>query len=142
MPYIKQEDREPLKPHIENLGNAIDSEGELNYVISMLLHAYMRKKGIRYGNMNAVVGVLECAKMEFYRQVAAAYEDAKIFENGNIDDLASDVKGDAEKSFIENRLGASMPVIPGPWHGTAGGGTCNVEGSSDGQPDIPSSTSN
>jgi len=30
------------------------------------------------------VGVLECAKMELYRRVAAPYEDKKKEENGDV----------------------------------------------------------
>jgi hypothetical protein len=31
-----------------------------------------------------VVGVLECAKLEIYRRIAAPYEDKKIVENGDV----------------------------------------------------------
>ena len=30
------------------------------------------------------MGVLECCKLEFYRRVAAPYEDIKIEENGDV----------------------------------------------------------
>ena len=31
-----------------------------------------------------LIGVLECAKLELYRRVAAPYEDDKIDENGDV----------------------------------------------------------
>jgi len=37
-----------------------------------------------YSDYNALVGVLECAKLEFYRRAVAAYEDKKIKENGDV----------------------------------------------------------
>ena len=34
--------------------------------------------------LNAAIGVLECAKLELYRRVVAMYEDGKIKENGDV----------------------------------------------------------
>jgi hypothetical protein len=39
---------------------------------------------LRYYHINKAVGVLECIKMEFYRRVAAPYEDTKIEQNGDV----------------------------------------------------------
>ena len=39
---------------------------------------------LRYTHVNEAVGVLECAKLELYRRVAAPYEDEKIAENGDV----------------------------------------------------------
>ncbi len=33
---------------------------------------------------NAVVGALECAKLELYRRMVAPYENGKIAENGDV----------------------------------------------------------
>jgi hypothetical protein len=87
MPYIVQDDRpqyeEVLDKLIEllkaNSPEAID--GHLNYVVTRII------KGIyplRYYHINKAVGVLECIKMEFYRRVAAPYEDTKIEQNGDV----------------------------------------------------------
>jgi hypothetical protein len=40
--------------------------------------------GKNYKHINEIIGVLECAKQEFYRRVAAPYEDTKIQENGDV----------------------------------------------------------
>ncbi|MBI9085367.1 MAG: hypothetical protein JEZ11_17360 [Desulfobacterales bacterium] len=80
MPYVKQEDRKRL-----DAGEKPKNAGELNYVISKILDAYLEAKGgIRYAHLNEIVGVLECAKLELYRRLAAPYEDRKIDENGDV----------------------------------------------------------
>ena len=38
----------------------------------------------RYAHLNEAIGVLECAKLELYRRVAAPYEDEKIAESGDV----------------------------------------------------------
>lgn len=80
MPYIKPEDR----LHILADEKSISSPGELNYFISTLVNWYISEKGKNYSTLNEVIGVLECAKLELYRRVAAPYEDIKIDENGDV----------------------------------------------------------
>jgi len=90
MPYIAPEYRDELNPHIDQLVSRIASEGEMNYCISQLLGKYFginRDTGqweINYNRINSAIGVLECAKLEFYRRLAAPYEDKKIKTNGDI----------------------------------------------------------
>jgi hypothetical protein len=49
-----------------------------------MLHIYLREKGIKYANINEVIGALECCKLELYRAIAAPYEEEKIEENGQV----------------------------------------------------------
>ena len=56
-------------------------DGELNYVITRILK---ESYPLRYFNLNRAMGVLECAKLEFYRRVVAPYEDIKIKESGDV----------------------------------------------------------
>ncbi|MED5474943.1 MAG: hypothetical protein VX770_02840 [Candidatus Neomarinimicrobiota bacterium] len=79
MPYIKKEDRIKL-----NKSNISNNPGELNFQITMLINSYLKRKGVSYTNLNEVIGVLECAKLEIYRRLAAKYEDKKISENGDV----------------------------------------------------------
>ena len=92
MPYITQELRDQLDPAIENLTVALlkvtvdgkmvhASEGMYNYIITKLLSMGYPPT---YGSINAAIGILECAKMEFYRRVAGPYEDTKISTNGDV----------------------------------------------------------
>jgi hypothetical protein len=60
------------------------SNGELNYLITKLGLTYLRKHGTSYNTISDVVKAMECAKLEFYRRVAAPYEDEKIKQNGDV----------------------------------------------------------
>lgn len=88
MPYIKQEDRIKWASSLQELGFEFDENGitpgELNYIITKLVHFYVLRKGLNYTHLNDVVGVLESAKAEFQRRVVAKYEDSKIIENGDV----------------------------------------------------------
>lgn len=80
MPYIKQYRRHDLAPAGINPQDA----GELNYVLTEICLRYSRGQGGRYQQINDVLGALEGAKLEFYRRLAAPYEDTKIAENGDV----------------------------------------------------------
>ncbi len=84
MPYINKQRRIDLAQ-----GVAPTTVGELNFKITSICHDYLRDLGLNYSNLNGVIGVLECAKLELYRQVAAPYESKKKRLNGNISDLDS-----------------------------------------------------
>ena len=58
--------------------------GELNYLLTLMVTDYIERMGKNYATLNEVVGVLECAKLELYRRVAAPYEDQKCDENGDV----------------------------------------------------------
>ena len=58
--------------------------GQLNYAITCVLKDYIESNGLSYDTINDIVGALEGAKLEFYRRVAAPYEDKKIIENGDV----------------------------------------------------------
>ena len=80
MPYISPEDRVRLVQ-----GGVPQDAGELNFAITSLIDTYLRGRGgVRYLHLNEVIGVLECAKLELYRRIAAPYEDRKIAENGDV----------------------------------------------------------
>lgn len=60
----------------------ITSVGEANYAITRLLIESFEPAS--YSEYNALIGVLECAKLEFYRRATAPYEDVKRRENGDV----------------------------------------------------------
>jgi hypothetical protein len=76
MPYIPFDDR----PWAD-----IDQKtvGELNYKITRICNTYLNKHMPTYEQYNAVIGVLECAKLEMYRRAVAPYEDQKRNLNGD-----------------------------------------------------------
>lgn len=99
MPYIESEDRKEIAGVLEPLKDFIFDDklgaqpGVLNYIVTSLCHVYIQGNGYyNYAGMNEVMGVLGCAKQEFYRTVVAPYEDIKRKENGSVSEL------DKEKS--------------------------------------------
>ena len=79
MPYLEQGIRASLDDGRKPLIG-----GELNYLISKMLNDFVAMKGISYATVNEAMGAIESAKLEFYRRVAAPYEDKKIIANGEV----------------------------------------------------------
>ena len=84
MPYITPEARTRLLS-----GEAPRNAGELNYAITRLVDRYLTALAteagrLRYAHLNEAIGVLECAKLELYRRIAAPYADEKREENGDV----------------------------------------------------------
>ena len=81
------ENRSKYKRVLENLVKILKTlppeeiDGELNYVITKILK---ESYPLRYFHINKAIGVLECIKLEYYRRVAAPYEDSKIRESGDV----------------------------------------------------------
>jgi hypothetical protein len=91
MPYIPQENRPAYEEAIEKivdqlvqLDNENDVEGHFNYVVSSIIHRYMKKTGPRYYKINKFIGALHCISDEFYRTSASPYEDCARENNGDI----------------------------------------------------------
>ena len=88
MPYIKTEDRLPFCRAINLLQKITQdrglSNGELNYLITQLGMLYLGAHGTTYNTISDVVKAMECAKLEFYRRIAAPYEDSKAEDNGDV----------------------------------------------------------
>lgn len=87
MPYIKQTRREFLnRQKLDKLAGSVGNIGEINYIITKLLNDYLNSFSVPYSyqDLNEVIGVLECAKLEFYRILVASYEEIKMVENGPV----------------------------------------------------------
>lgn len=81
MPYIKNDRRD----EVERCGPyGVLNPGELNFKITLLLIDYLNTHDLKYQTINDIMGALEGAKAEFYRRIAAPYEDKKIKENGDV----------------------------------------------------------
>ena len=98
MPYIPQKDRKRLDPMIDQLAEKINAlsrdyeyeaafAGLLNYACTRLTLKiiHLRFGKIRYWIIAAVTGVFKNASDEFYRRLAAPYEDKQIAKNGDVD---------------------------------------------------------
>lgn len=95
MPYITQEKRHVLDSIIDQLHHALvelqmddelnNMEGNINYTVSrLLMMVYGDRDSTRYADINDAIGLLECIKQEYYRKVAAPYEDQKEHDNGAV----------------------------------------------------------
>ena len=92
MPYVQQPKRDVLDPIINDLHNALvglelddpsnNFEGNMNYIITKLITVCYTATS--YREINDVVGMLECVKQEYYRRVAAPYENMKAHDNGDV----------------------------------------------------------
>ena len=81
MPYISEGRRAQIGP---DGWCDPDSGGDLNYLFTKLAWKYFNQNGENYQAINDIVGALEGAKLEFYRRVAAPYEDQKCYDNGDV----------------------------------------------------------
>ena len=87
MLYVKPENRAKYEKSLGELIDILRSlpveevDGELNYVVTRMLKQVYP---LRYFHINKAIGVLECVKLEFYRRVAAPYEDKKMKESGDV----------------------------------------------------------
>lgn len=109
MPYIKPKHRDRLNDSINKLAqNIVDiskeegSEGAfaglLNYSCTrlVLLIIKLRFGHTRYWLVATVRGVLEDVSTEFYRRLAAPYEDKQVEKNGDVDlyqEFLKDIQG-------------------------------------------------
>lgn len=90
MPYIKAEKR----PTYDNIVDVLVSElvkdqdnheGNMNYIITTMILKYLKESDkVNYKELNALIGMLECCKLELYRKHVAVYEDLKEKENGEV----------------------------------------------------------
>ncbi len=80
MPYIKSERRVAIGRDV----TMPKTSGELNFLFTEIIRDYIHYHGLNYQHINDVLGALEGAKQEFYRRIAAPYEDEKIKENGDV----------------------------------------------------------
>lgn len=68
-------------------GRLINWKGTFKYFVNNIV-GEMRKCKVNYIK-DEITGVLECIKLELYRQIAAGYEDIKKLENGPVSELDS-----------------------------------------------------
>jgi hypothetical protein len=112
MPYIKPDLRDALDPairelagRIADLARAMPEEtgfaGLLNYACTSLAMQVVEARfgRMRYGTIATVTGVFKNVADEFYRRVAAPYEDEQIARNGDVP---------AYREFTEG-IGRKMP---------------------------------
>lgn len=83
MPYINAERKKFLEDHDP------ESVGDLNYLITKLLLKYLNARSVSYKTLNDIIGVLECAKLEFTDRIIRDFEDLKMRVNEDVYEGAS-----------------------------------------------------
>lgn len=91
MPYVNELIRRQVKAPLEGLIEYVHAQepsqqdGTLNYIISELVSRSIKpSSGWRYHLIHRAYGVFQAAGAEFYRRIAAPYEDKAIENNGDI----------------------------------------------------------
>ena len=90
LPYINREQRKAIDGLIDNLANAAfklgkdetERAGILNYVVTRLTLRLIPQD--RYWKIALTAGVFSNITSEFYRRLAAPYEDRKMKEQGDV----------------------------------------------------------
>jgi hypothetical protein len=97
MPYVKAEHRKALDPAIRELSRGIAEiaqsmpeetafAGLLNYACTSIAMQVVEVRfgRLRYGTIATLTGVFKNVADEFYRRIAAPYEDRQIAANGDV----------------------------------------------------------
>jgi hypothetical protein len=98
MPYIAPELRRELDPLIDALASRLAAQAEsagyegaftglLNYACTRLALAVIHRRcgRLRYWLIAALTGVFHNMASEFYRRLAAPYEDLQMAQSGDVD---------------------------------------------------------
>lgn len=98
MPYIAPKDREQFDKHIDELAEKIVKEakeygydgafaGLINYTCTRLTLKVVRMQfgKMRYWLIATITGTFKNIADEFYRRLAAPYEDKQIVKSGDVD---------------------------------------------------------
>ncbi|KKM07781.1 hypothetical protein LCGC14_1730460 [marine sediment metagenome] len=95
MPYIDPETRKEIDLLLEPLlkSGFLYVLGNVNYIISRVIHGFISEHNVCYSILNSAIGVLECAKLELYRIICTPYEDKKRAINGTISRLDEESGG-------------------------------------------------
>lgn len=101
MPYISEERRRVLDPHIEGLQKALHelggTEGDLNYTITRVVGAAFLNE-TRYHTIARIRGVLGNVWDEFYVRLGIPYERTAMEKNGDVPEFARiDARAEAER---------------------------------------------
>lgn len=89
MPYISKREIDRIRSTDVHANeyictNDIDTPGEMQYAVAIIVKSFIDRRGLNYQNCNDVMGALAGAQMEFYRRVVSKYEDEAIERNGDV----------------------------------------------------------
>ena len=87
MPYVERSKRPPLDEALEPALKKIAlgrEKGEINYMITRIVLAWLRARGQSYNAISDVKAVLDDVRSEFHDRYMRPYEDRKRAENGDV----------------------------------------------------------
>ena len=96
MPYISEDRRDVLEPAVSKIVtafhelNQLDNKlcaGDLNYLITVVCHEYIRANDMCYQTFNDIMGALSGVDKELYRVMTGPYEEVKRIKNGRVSDI-------------------------------------------------------
>ncbi len=88
MPYIPEPQRKKFLRVLTEFRTLLVMEdisvGDLNFQFTKMLKSYISIFGESYENYNALMGMMMCCMLEFYRKDVSNYEDLKEKLNGEV----------------------------------------------------------
>lgn len=81
MPYIPQKRRDELDFLIYKMGDNLNFDGDLNYLVFTLCKRYIKPS---YNNYKNYLSEIQESIHEIRRRILVPYENQKIIENGDI----------------------------------------------------------
>jgi hypothetical protein len=93
MPYIDEEGRQHFDDGLPYLIHKLEERGwqvgDINYVFTRIGWAFIRyladgRGTVRYAHLNTIMGVFECAKLEFYKRIGGPLELNAHAKNGDV----------------------------------------------------------
>jgi len=87
MPYIDRPKRPSLDEALEPVLKKIAlgrSKGEMNYMLTRMVLAWLRARGHSYDAISDTQAVLEDVRSEIHDRIMRPYEDKKRAENGDV----------------------------------------------------------
>lgn len=91
MPYIQKAPRKDFDKWIYDRP-FIRSTGDLNYIITRLTLQFLLQEGLKYANLDRIIGTLDLIKTEIKDRVVRPYENKKIKENGDVPEYVELIK--------------------------------------------------
>lgn len=86
MPYVNKESRDKygdLKRNIEFM-NEIETKGDLEYLVTVLMNKYMSTREKRYSTLHDVVYAVQHCADEYRRRHLDKRENEALTENGDV----------------------------------------------------------
>jgi len=103
MPAIAQTRRHFFDHPAEDIGNSASCAGDLQYALSRIFETYIANHGLRYQQLNDVMGALSGAEKEFFEHVVSPYEALARRKNGPYYTITREILDQATRDFVADK---------------------------------------